>query len=100
MPRSSYDKVDARMAGHPVTGLWIFRSEEPQLGFRRKDTMALLNSLDMSSPDNLTVSFGIFKEQETLRLLELPPGLLASITSAKPPRYVLVSTKGMIFELC
>ena len=45
-------------------------------------------SLKMSSSDNLTVSFGILKDQENFRLLELPPALLALITSANPPRYL------------
>lgn len=46
----------------------------------------------MSSPDNLAVSFGISKEQENFRLLELPPALLALITSASPPRYLFPPT--------
>ena len=50
--------------------------------------MVFHNPLKMSSADNLTVSFGILKDQESFRLLELPPALLASITSANPPRYL------------
>lgn len=44
----------------------------------------------MSSSDNLAVSFGISKEQENFRLLELPPALLALITSANPPWYLFL----------
>lgn len=78
-----------------LTGLSIFpirglSFEQGHCGCLRflSHTVVVPNSLKMSGSDNLTVSFGILEDQESLRLLELPPALLASITSANPPRYL------------
>ncbi len=44
----------------------------------------------MSTQEDLGISFEISNEQQNLRLLELPPSLLALIASKDPPKYVLI----------
>lgn len=44
---------------------------------------------DMSTQDDTGMSFEISNEQQNFRLLELPPTLLALITSQDSPKYVL-----------
>lgn len=76
-----------RWQGEPAHRALDISDPKPSaLDFSRKDDVVVHNSLKMSSSDILTVSFGILEDQESFRLLELPPALLASITSANPPR--------------
>ena len=44
---------------------------------------------EMSTQDDSGISFQISNEQQNLRLLELPPSLLALLVSKDPPKYVL-----------
>lgn len=84
---------DSRVSIFPIRSLSFEQGHcgcpKPENAIRfLSHTVVVPNSLKMSGSDNLTVSFGVLEDQESLRLLELPPALLASITSANPPRYL------------
>ena len=44
----------------------------------------------MSTQDDSGISLEINREQQSFRLLELPPALLTLIASKDPPKYVLI----------
>lgn len=53
----------------------------------------------MSIQDGSGILFEVFNDQQSLRLLELPPALLESLTSSRPSRYFHVFTTILTFYL-
>ena len=79
--------------------LGIPTSEFPPRPYETRDKPPFSFPSEMSIQDDLAISFEISHEQQSFRLLELPPALLELITSPSPPRYSLMRFKPCPREL-